>query len=355
MKKRIAFFVTLALVFCLALTGCAQKADSQGQSQSENQGGNQAIVVTEPAEDYSVTPESLDRTAWVRKGESDPSRRLAFFFKDGVVTIASSDYYFDASYRYKSYIMTTDPEEVGFDADVSGGEMAVTSFSAPYCTMTRVGIDEAIMYAKEICPDFVSPFDGDYPGLDFDTGDSGIMDGSNNGNGGNNSIDNSNPRYENGQHVYVVAGKEIRLSINVWDYVKNGSKYKLLDWKGLLEYYGYAKPNTSHSQYLSTNSWRRIEVGYRYWDNHGISGVFATSMDNNGSAGISVNIRQRNVDYSDGYVFSTGEQLPGDINCLILMAYTAEQMMNNPSSDPYAELFSEYRTSDSGTVEYVIP
>lgn len=355
MKKRIAIFVVLMMVFCLALTGCAQKTGNQESNQTGNQASSQTNT-PEPAEDFSQTPESLEGTAWILKGETDPDRCLAFFFKDGVATIVNGSFYFPATYYYENHILQTDPEEVGYEGEVNGATMSLTYFQEPYYSMTRVNIAEALQYARNINPECKTPFDDDYPGLDFDTGDSGIMDGSNNGDGGNNSnTDNSNPRYENGQYVYIVAGKEIRLSVNVWDYVKNGSKYKVLDWKGLLEYYGYTSPNTTHSQYMSTGGWRRIEVGYRYWDNHGISGVFATSMDESGSAGISVNIRQSSADYSDGYVFSTGEQLPGDINCLILMAYTAEQMKNNPSSDPYAELFSEYRVSSSGTIEYVIP
>ncbi len=318
---------------------------------------SKSSVVTEPSEDYSVTPESLDRTAWILEYDVGQTERAALFFKDGKVTYVSWDYIYEDSYRYKNNILITDEINIGFVGTVDGAHITeVTYYGVPYPNLTRVDIPRAIQYAKELRPEFESPFDDDYPGLDFDTGDSGIMDGSNNGDGGNNgTANNSNPRYENGQYVYVVAGKEIRLSVNIWDYVKNGSKYKVLDWKGLLEHYGYDKPNSTHSQYMSTDGWKRIEVGYRYWDNHGVSGVFAVSMDESMSSGISVNIRQNSVDYSDRYIFSTGEQLPGDINCMILMAYTAEQMMNNPSSDPYAELFGEYRVSNSSTIEYVIP
>ncbi len=116
--------------------------------------------VTEPTEISDETPESLDRTAWVRKGEIDPERCLAFFFKDGVVTIVSKDFYFDASYRYKSNIMTTDSEEVGYNGDVSGNKMQVTSFQSPYCELTRVPIDEANAYAQSINEYFV-PFSED--------------------------------------------------------------------------------------------------------------------------------------------------------------------------------------------------
>lgn len=305
---------------------------------------------TDNPDEYSVTPESLDRTAWVRKGESDPSRRLAFFFMDGVVTIVSSDYYFDAYYRYKNYIMTTDPEEVGFDADVSGGEMEVTSFSAPYCTMTRVGIDEAIMYAKEICPDFASPFDGDYPGLDFDTGDSGIMDGSNDGTQNNNTTDNSNPKYENGQYVYVVGGKEIRLSINVWDYVKIGTKHKVFDWEAMLEHYGYTSINSTHGRYRKLEDGSRVEIGYRVWGDGEITGVYSDCS----STGL-LSIRESNPDYSDGYIFSTGEKYPGNINSLILLAYAAEQRLANPTEDPFAEIYGEYAIPNGSPADYIIP
>ncbi|MDO4219698.1 MAG: hypothetical protein Q4D22_00480 [Candidatus Saccharibacteria bacterium] len=353
MKKRIAIFVVLMMVFCLALTGCAQKTGNQESNQTGNQASSQTNT-PEPAEDFSQTPESLEGTAWILKGETDPDRCLAFFFKDGVATIVNGSFYFPATYYYENHILQTDPEEVGYEGEVNGATMSLTYFQEPYYSMTRVNIAEALQYARNINPECKTPFDDDYPGLDFDTGDSGIMDGSNNGDGGNNgNTDNSNPRYENGQYVYIVAGKEIRLSVNVWDYTNIGSKRKSLDWKGLLEHYGYTNPNSTRSQYMSTDSWKRIEIGYIYWDSYNTSGIYIETLDRNGD-GIGIIIRESHPDYSEGYVFSIGEE-PGDIVCMILIAYAAEQLPNNPASNPFAELFSEYRVSNSTPYEYVIP
>lgn len=379
MKKKIVFIMALMMVMCLILTGCKKQTETSEIVLTDSQTGDPTKIpasqaesqpVSQPAaapgEDFSETPESLEGTAWILKGETDPDRCLAFFFKDGVATIVNGSFYFPATYYYENHILQTDPEEVGYEGEVNGATMSLTYFQEPYYSMTRVSITEAVQYARNINPECKTPFDDDYPGLGFDTGDSGIMDGSNNGDGNqdNSGMYNTTPRYENGQYVYVVAGKEIRLSVNVWDYVKKGSKYKVLDWKGLLEHYGYDRPNTFQSQYMSNDNWLRIEVGYMYRDSYNASGfhvsnasaIYVFTWDKDRSSGIGINVWEREPDYSDGYVFSTGQKEPGNIVCLILMAYAAEQLPNDPASDPFAELFSEYRVSSgSGPIEYVIP
>ena len=371
--KAVIRVVTLMLVFCLILTGCRQKDGDTISVPSSQTITQTSIQITEQgtsdmlAEDFSQTPESLDETAWILEYDVGQTERAALFFKNGMVTYVSWDGICEDSYRYKNNILITDEINIGFVGTVDGAHITeVTYYGAPYPDLTRVDIPRAVQYATELRPEFVSPFDDDYPGLDFDTGDSGIMDGSNNGDGGNqdnSGMYNTTPRYENGQYVYIVAGKEIRLSVNVWDYTNIGSKRKSLDWKGLLEHYGYDRPNFTHSQYMSNDDWLRIEVGYEYRESYNASGgfhvsnasvVFIHTLDKDRSAGIAITVMEREPDYSEGYVFSIGGE-PGDIICMILMAYAAEQLPNDPASDPFAELFSEYRIFNSGAIEYVIP
>ena len=359
--KAVIRVVTLMLVFCLILTGCRQKDGDTISVPSSQTITQTSIQITEQgtsdmlAEDFSQTPESLDETAWILEYDVGQTERAALFFKNGMVTYVSWDGICEDSYRYKNNILITDEINIGFVGTVDGAHITeVTHYGAPYPDLTRVDIQRAIQYAQELRPEFEPPFGGN---------DDGAGNGGS-GNQGNTGTDNSNPRYDNGKYVYVVAGKEIRLSVNIWDYVNNGSKYKVLDWKGLLEHYGYDRPNTFQSQYMSNDNWLRIEVGYMYRDSYNASGfhvsnasaIYVSTWDKDRSSGIGIKVWEREPDYSDGYVFSTGQKEPGNIVCLILMAYAAEQLPNDPASDPFAELFSEYKVSGpADNIEYVIP
>lgn len=343
MKRRIIFAVALIMVACLAVTGCGKKTESQEILLTNEQSDGQAEIpvsqtaTPEPAEYFSETPESLDGTAWILDNNPNQKERAAFFFKDGLVTYVSRDEIYKDSYRYKNNVLITDEINIGIVGDVNGGRLInVTYYGNPYPDMIRVEPSRAVQYVRELHPDFESPFDdGAEPASDT----------------GYTSTDNSDPRFENGQYIYVVAGKEIRLSVNVWDYVKIGSAYKRLDWKGLLEHYGYDKPNTTHSQYMKLDNGERVEIGYGYREQYvGYSNVYIIFCAAGGT------IMEKNPDFSDGYLFDKGENLPGNITGMILLAYTAEQMLNNPNTDPYASLFGEYRVeSSSAEPVYAIP
>ena len=136
------------------------------------------IVINTPApsEDFSQTPESLDGTAWILEYDVGQVERAAFFFKDGMATVVSWDYIYEDSYTYENHILVTDEINIGFEGVVDGSRLTeVTFYGAPYPDLTRVDIPHAVQYAKELRPEFVSPFDGGGSEPDRDTVDSGAM------------------------------------------------------------------------------------------------------------------------------------------------------------------------------------
>lgn len=338
MKRRIALIAALMMVFCIALTGCGQdtgKNDANAEQVSINNLNNTYWIANSYKADDEHDSISVD-------GENNgivlvfSNDRVSLIDCDGVQLKA-------AGYEYNNSKITFDgfnPETVY--ASIDGNELTLYSQNgSSWWLMTQTDIDTANAYIGQL----LAGKDSFVIGEDFDTGDGGIMDG------GNNTTDNSNPKYENGQYVYIVAGKEIRLSVNVWDYVKVGTKYKLLNWQGLLEHYGYTNPSTTHSQYMVLDDGSRVEVGYRVWGDGEITGVFSGSS----AADTWSNIRESNPDYSDGYIFSTGEKYPGNINSLILLAYAAEQRLANPTVEPFASVFGGYATTDGSPADYTLP
>lgn len=277
--------------------------------------------VTEPTELSGETPESLDRTAWIRKGETDPERCLAFFFKDGVVTIVSKDFYFDASYRYKSYIMTTDPEEVGYDGDVSGNKMQVTSFQSPYCEMTMVDPDGAISYAKAINPDFVSPFDGEASTPDDKTPYTVNADGT---------------------YTWQVGKYELTTRINVMDYIRDNVWYSTemavaLGWEPL-DINGNVNRD---AKYVSMFS--RGNLFMRLWES---SGDLMTSVSGyiKGEAELFTVWNPQNLgDFK--YTRNEGKDLC-TLELIVCFAYAAEQLADGTPFNPFENIFTSENIYD---------
>ncbi len=327
MKKRIAIIVVLMMVFCLALTGCAQKTDKP-----EDGRGDSPTVTEKPAEDFSQTPESLDGTAWILKGETERGRCFAMFFKNGTLSIVSQEYYFDATYRYENHIMTTDPEEVGFDGVVDGNKMTVTQFSAPYCELTRVSIEEAIRYAKAINEDIETPFDSDYPGFDFDTGDSGIMDGSNNGtqNGSQNA---------DGTYTWQVGKYTLTTRINIMDYI-DGDVWRAnemaiaMGWNPI-GIDGNVNRNVEKPSMFATDS-----LVLRYSINTSTSYCTGLIGHNRGENRVDVFNLLSPVDYGDHRYSMNGGKIKWTFETIVCFAYAAEQLPNNPTTNPFDSVFT---------------
>lgn len=291
-------------------------------------------VVAEPAEDYSVTPESLDRTAWILEYDVGQTERAALFFKDGKVTSVSWDYIYEDSYTYKNNILITDEINIGFTGTVDGAYITeVTYYGASYPDLTRVDIPRAVQYATELRPEFVSPFDGDYPGFDFDTGDSGIMDGGNNGNGGNDGSQNTD-----GSYTWQVGNYTLTTHINVMDYI-DGDVWRANEMAIVLGWSPIGidgNTNTSAkepSYYLRDNTILSYDIHKSPRRCNGLSSWI--KADGNLTFSILFPIDRGDAKYS-----MNGGDLKWTLDAIVCFAYAAEQLPNNTTTNPFAGVFS---------------
>lgn len=122
------------------------------------------------------------------------------------------------------------------------------------------------------CAQNINKQEANRPGENFDTGDSSIMDGTNNpdgstseheaitdtndesipdgaaeeaarnGDDSSGGIDNHNPRQgTDGMYIYQVRGHEVKLSINIWDYIGSDTTDNFFKLTSLARYYGYGE------------------------------------------------------------------------------------------------------------------
>lgn len=378
MKKRIAIFVVLAMVLCLALTGCGQ-SDKKGEDV-----GAAEIIVDEKI--------GLDETYWVANyyGSTQDGDKLkpvdadndgiVLVFRTNKVSFIDSDgiYLENITYELTDDRIKFDVgEAVGPYAILDGDELTLYSLNgAIWWVMSKADIDTANAYLEKLLKDadesFVIPDN-------FDTGDWVIMDGSNNSGGdtggykdatnGNDesipdagaweethvggsagSIDNMNPKQDaDGMYVYEVRGHKVRLKTNIWDYIGNQRRDNLFLNNYISEDLGYPDEYNYDGLYMHKNSdGSLIYVGFQHHDDNTCEVVVGT---NNGSV---ATVKYGFFDASKmGYV-TDALPYPVSLEFIILCTYALEYNVEHPGQNPFEEILSDYASSDFGSL-YILP
>ena len=203
---------------------------------------------------------------------------------------------------------------------------------SPYYDMTRVSIADAILYAKTINPGCITPFDSDYPGIDFDTGDSGIMDGSNNGDGGNNGSQNAD-----GSYTWQVGKYTLTTHINIMDYIDgdvwHASKMAMaLGWDPI-DGMGKVNSNTDWPSVFATDS-----MVLRYSHSHNrCNGLIGHTR---GDTRIDVFNISSPADAGSRLYSMNNSDIMWSFETIVCFTYAAERLQDDPMTDPFASVFT---------------
>ena len=191
------------------------------------------------------------------------------------------------------------------------------------------------------------------PGEDFVTGDSVIMDGSNNPNGTTpdsnlSKVDNKNPQQDsNGMYIYNVQGHEIKLSVNIMDYIGwinlNGVRYENyfnVDW--LAEDFGYDEvylPNEAYMKHRDDVD-GLVFAGFRYNSDFKTTEIIGgyDSMDTGYLEHGDVFIEPYDTSYME-YIYGGG--YPISLDMMILCAYNFEFYSTHTSEYAWIDIFGE--------------
>ena len=198
---------------------------------------------------------------------------------------------------------------------------------------------------------------------DFDTGDSTIMDGTNNPDGdkeeapqegnGDSNIDNKNPQQDaDGMYVYNVQGHEIKLSFNIWDYINwikldgvqiDDAAFYIYT---LAEDLGYTVEDPDYSQgYYGryVDGYEVVRVGFNPQGGTDETYVSYRLREEDGSWAWYTNllVSPYDLDVMTYYNVKTGGQYPINLDMIILCAYCMEYYSVNDTGDCWMEIFGE--------------
>ena len=214
--------------------------------------------------------------------------------------------------------------------------------------------------------------DNDSSNEDFNTGDSTIMDGTNNpgddfplgndesipdggaeweathGGGSSGGIDNTNPKQDaSGMYVYTVQGHEIKLRVNIWDYIGwikvNGVQIDdVFKVDKLAEYYGYDEKYNSDGAYKHVNSdGTMIYAGFEYGGTPSVThivGAYGTADKKTLFGSGAVHIYPYDLDLMD---YSYSIERPISMDMIILCAYAMEYYADGNQGNCFEEIFGE--------------
>lgn len=203
-------------------------------------------------------------------------------------------------------------------------------------------------------------------GFDFDTGDSSIMDGTNNpggdsedypdggawneahGGDSTGSIDNTNPKQDaSGKYVYTVQGHEIKLRVNIWDYIKwvkvDGVQVdNVLYVDELASFYGYDENYNSNGAYKHKNDdGTVIHAGFEYDATNEVSHITCGKRNSDGSnlGSGAVHVVPYDAGAMDYYWYYVNR--PINMDMIILCAYAMEYYADGNQGNCFEEIFGE--------------
>lgn len=191
-----------------------------------------------------------------------------------------------------------------------------------------------------------------HPGENFDTGDSGIMDGTNNpggivqtdddsyaddaakdreNEGNNDNANNSTNRNADGTYIWQVNGVTITTRINVMDYI-DGNVWHVNDMATALGWDKNKRANSPKPMTFQQDDTYDVYINFSDGSDH--CNAIIIKGDNRQSISLSLPPRT-----SNDYTFNN-EDYTMSFEGIVMFAYTCEYLTDNPSGNPYEGILS---------------
>lgn len=152
------------------------------------------------------------------------------------------------------------------------------------------------------------------------------------------NVDNYNPVLGiDGMYTYNIRGYEIKLSINIWDYIGNPGHENLLLLKAITEHYGFTEEVNGDGVYYNPTT--NASAGLQHHSDSNTTSVVAVFGGGHYAAINYSAYIAGNMDLY--YKFS---DRPLSLEFAIILAYAMEQTNANPEANPF-EFLNEYRES----------
>lgn len=156
------------------------------------------------------------------------------------------------------------------------------------------------------------------------------------------NVDNYNPVLGiDGMYTYNIRGHEIKLSINIWDYIGNPEHENLLLLKAITEHYGFTEEVNGDGVYYNPTTDASAGLQHHSDGNTtSVVAVFGSSRSN--IHRITISYSAYMADRMDLYYKFSDRSL--SLEFAIILAYAMEQTNANPEANPF-EFLNEYRES----------
>lgn len=169
------------------------------------------------------------------------------------------------------------------------------------------------------------------------------------------NVDNYNPALGiDGMYTYNIRGHEIKLSINIWDYIGNPNYDNQLRLKAIAQYYGFTKEVNGDGVYYNPTT--DASVGLQYHTGMNTTSVVAAFGDSN-SGLYRVTISYSTYMTERMELFYKGPDRPLSLEFAVIMAYAMEQTNADPNAYPF-DFLLEYRESNDSEnyfIDYPLP